>query len=540
LGSRQRRNNRAIREALPTEPMPKSLAAWQVLGALEVAIVAICALSLGLRLIHLNLPLVDEQAWRQTDTAAVARNYFEEGFSFFYPRIDWRGATPGFVEMEFPLYPFLVACAYAILGGTHEWVGRLLSALLSTATIPLLYLLARDHYGQRVARMAAFIFAVAPLNVFFGRAFMPESMMLFFSVAAIYFFEHWLDGRQRRQFVVAAAATALAFLVKLPTLYLAMPLLFIAYDRFGVSLVRRSSLWLFSAIVLLPTFAWYAHAHNLFEETHLTFGIWSRYGYVKWGRIDHLITARFYLTMLERLGGMTFTPVGLALLVLGLLTRVRSRRDLTFHAWVLALVVYVLLVPEGNLTLNYYQLPFVPVGAIFIGKALDRILERGAATKRTAFRWVTPVAAAGALLSICGLGYGYAAALFEPNPYDVALYEIGRRVDVVIPQGALVIVGDLDDDARGAIYRSQNPALLYYCHRKGWQLLPEDFKDVPLIRSLLVAGARYILHPDRLLDDGPRSHVTMTLFDAAGRLLERFDFPPSAQVVDRQRSPRAM
>jgi hypothetical protein len=57
--------------------------------------VAIAALCLGLRLVHLGAPLVDEQAWRQTDTAAVARNYYEEGFSFFHPRVDWRGATPG-------------------------------------------------------------------------------------------------------------------------------------------------------------------------------------------------------------------------------------------------------------------------------------------------------------------------------------------------------------------------------------------------------------------------------------------------------------
>ena len=376
--------------------------------------------------------------------------------------------------------------------------------------------------------MAAFVFAVAPLNVFFGRAFMPEPMMLFFSVGALYFFERWLVHQRGQEFALAAVSTALAFLVKLPTLYLALPLLFLAYDRFGLGLIRRPSLWLFSALVLLPTFAWYAHAHHLFEQTHLTFGIWSRHGYVKWGRIDHLITGRFYRTMLERLWGVTFTPVGLSLVVLGLLVKVKARRDLTFHAWLLALVAYVLIVPEGNLTLTYYQLPFVPVGAVFIGKALGAVLERGAAAKRPALRWVAPTAAAGILLSIGGLGYAYAAPLFAPIPYYAAQQEIGKRVDATISRDALLIVGDLDDDSHGASYRSQNPALLYYCHRKGWQLVPEEFKDAPLIQSLLAAGARYILYPDLLIfDDGPQSHVKMTLFDASGRLLERFDFPPS-------------
>jgi 4-amino-4-deoxy-L-arabinose transferase-like glycosyltransferase len=490
-------------------------------------LVAIGALCLGLRLIHLGLPLVDEQAWRQTDTAAVARNYYEEGFSFFYPRIDWRGASPGFVEMEFPLYPFLVACGYAILGGAHEWVGHLLSAVLSAATVPLLYLLARDHYGRTAARAAAFVFAVAPLDVFFGRAFMPEAMMLFFSVGAIYFFERWLDRPRWEWFLLAAVSTALAFLVKLPTLYLGLPLLFLAFDRFGLALVRQPSLWLFAAVALLPTFAWYAHAHGLFEQTHLTFGIWSRYGYVKWGRVDHLVTGSFYSTMLERLWGATFTPVGLALLVLGVVAKVRSRRELVFHAWLLALVVYVLLVPEGNLTLNYYQLPFVPVGAVFIGKALDGIREWVAAARWPALRRFAPAAIAVALLSISWQSYGYAAPLFASSAYYSAQHEIGRRVDAAIPRDALLIVGDLDDDARGAVYRSQNPALLYYCHRKGWQLLPDELDDAPLIQSLLAAGDRYILRPDRLFDDGPRSWVTMTLLDASGRKLAHYDFPPS-------------
>lgn len=480
-------------------------------------------LCLGLRLTHLDLPLVDEQAWRQTDTAAVARNYFEEGFSFLYPRIDWRGATPGFVEMEFPLYPFLVACGYAIRGESQEWIGHLLSAVLSTATIPFLFLLARDHHGRRVGRLTVLIFAIAPLNVFFGRAFMPEPMMLFLSVGALYLFESWLHDGGWLRFVLAASATALAFLVKLPTLYLALPILFLAYDHFGTGLFRRPSLWLFATLVLLPTFAWYAHAHHLFEQTHLTFGIWSRYGYVKWGQVDRLVTGGFYLTMLERLGGVTFTPVGFGLLVLGFLLKVKSRKDLVFHAWLLGLVIYVLIVPEGNVTLSYYQLPFVPVGAVFIAKALDAILDRGARSAPPAGAWVARAAVAGALLSIGALGYRYAIELFEPVPYYVAQHEIGRRVDAAIPRDALLVVGDLDDDARGAVYRSQNPALLYYCHRKGWQLLPEEFDNASLIQSLLAAGARYVLHPDRLVDDGIRSHVKMTLLDASGRELASFD-----------------
>ena len=42
-------------------------------------LLGILFLSLGLHLITIDQPLTDHQAWRQTDTAAIARNYFEEG-----------------------------------------------------------------------------------------------------------------------------------------------------------------------------------------------------------------------------------------------------------------------------------------------------------------------------------------------------------------------------------------------------------------------------------------------------------------------------
>ena len=53
-------------------------------------------LGLAVRLFEIGEPLIDKQAWRQADTAAVARNYFEEGYELLWPRVDWRGATAGY------------------------------------------------------------------------------------------------------------------------------------------------------------------------------------------------------------------------------------------------------------------------------------------------------------------------------------------------------------------------------------------------------------------------------------------------------------
>jgi hypothetical protein len=63
-----------------------------------------------LRTLDIGQPIgVDDLlSWRETDIGGIARNFYREGMNLFYPRIDWRGDGPGYVEMEFPLYPWFL------------------------------------------------------------------------------------------------------------------------------------------------------------------------------------------------------------------------------------------------------------------------------------------------------------------------------------------------------------------------------------------------------------------------------------------------
>ena len=39
------------------------------------------------RLINIGQPLFDVTMWRQTDTAAIARNFYYNGMNIFYPQV---------------------------------------------------------------------------------------------------------------------------------------------------------------------------------------------------------------------------------------------------------------------------------------------------------------------------------------------------------------------------------------------------------------------------------------------------------------------
>ena len=94
-------------------------------------------MGLIIRLINIRMPIVGVHSWRQADTAAMARHFALENTPIWLPQIDWGGAMKGYVESEFPLYPFIVGQFYKLFG-LHEILGRSISLLFSLLTIFLI------------------------------------------------------------------------------------------------------------------------------------------------------------------------------------------------------------------------------------------------------------------------------------------------------------------------------------------------------------------------------------------------------------------
>jgi 4-amino-4-deoxy-L-arabinose transferase-like glycosyltransferase len=482
------------------------------LGRFDPWLPTLCATGLALRLIGLDEPLIDQQAWRQADTAAMARNFFVEGYDLLRPRVDWRGISSGVVETNFPLYPYLVACLYGVAGGASEWLGRLLSALFSSlAAVPVYALGRRLSPGPWLARCAAAIYLVLPLSWYFGRAVMPEALMILLSGCALWTFQRWLEAPTRLRFVTATIAAGLCFAVKIPTLYLGFPLLALAMARHGWGFLRRPSMWVFLVAALLPAVMWYGHAVSLFRETGLTFGIFGSTGYDKWAH-GLLLKAGFWSSLAERFTFSVLTPAGVVLVAVGLAglwpTGRQGRQRWYLYAWLGGLLFYLLLVPEGNRKLHYYQLPFVPLAALFAAAPLAALLGEPVMGTRL-----------GALMGRAGRGgRWWAAAILAgvvvASAHEVSAYRhpptygyyktclaAGRALDAKLPRDARVVVGDLDDNA-GTPFRAQSPTLLYYLNRKGWQITPAEFAAATL-DSLALMGAEFFVVPGGFVLDKP-------------------------------------
>src|SRR5881396_791239 len=188
--------------------------------------IAIWMLAIAARLVLIDQPYVDHWSWRQSDVAAIARNFLQNGFRFGYPQIDWAGDAPGYVGTEFPILPFIAAVCYKF-AGVHEWIGRIQAVILFAVSLPFFFLLVREIFGSTAAVWATFFYCFTPLNVFAGRSFMPDVPSLSFAIVGLYFFLRSVEHSKSSSFLVAAIAISLSFLIKITSIVIVVPLAYV-------------------------------------------------------------------------------------------------------------------------------------------------------------------------------------------------------------------------------------------------------------------------------------------------------------------------
>ena len=427
-------------------------------GGTAKILIAIWVLAVAARLIFVNQPYVDHWSWRQSDVAAIARNFFQNGFRFGYPQIDWAGNAPGYVGTEFPILPFIAAVCYK-LAGVHEWIGRIQAVILFAASLPFFFLLVWKIFGSRAAVWASFFFCFTPLNVFAGRSFMPDVPSLSFAIVGLYFFLRWVEHGESSSFFVAAIAISLSFLIKITSIVIVAPLVYIVVARGGdpgSDQVRgawggrgqrpRLQLLLFFVIALLPSAIWYWHAYQIAQKfyPHHLFGAGGI-------RIESFL---WYWHIARQTLTSSLTPLLSVLALIGLLVAPRSKYSRFFHWWVVAMVLFVIVVGYGNRHL-WYQLPVVPIAAAFAGAAcafIDSKIHSRVMAMTLSILLVS---------SFTTLAFWCVQPFYQSSAAQ--LRDAGLESKKVTTPDALIVAADMGD-----------PTIFYYAERKGWHFPEND------------------------------------------------------------------
>ena len=237
------------------------------LGRARLAILAASVLGVYLALVSTGFGpyITDDHPFRQAQTAITAR-YFSGVLDFLEYQTPILG-VPWSIPFEFPLYQALAKGLQVSSGLRLETSGRLISVLFFLLCFwPMHILLRTIGVAGTPVVMAAVL--LAPLYVFWSRAFMIETTALFFALLFLAVFARMLHDRRNGLggFIALTAVGVLAALVKITTI---LPLLLVTmgvngWKAFGA--IRRRepltgllSLAVSQGLIVAVALAWVAH-----------------------------------------------------------------------------------------------------------------------------------------------------------------------------------------------------------------------------------------------------------------------------------------
>lgn len=501
--------------------------------------------------------------WRETDVTAVARNFEREGMNILYPRIDWRGTGPGFVEMEFPIVSWCIALGREVFG-PHEQIGRVFSFLVSMATLLVFALLARLLIGSLAALAGAAFLAVNPLFVQVSTAILPEPLMLFASVLCVYCFWRWLqEPSSGRWSVGASVAGGLAILTKVPAIHLGLLLLPLLIWQRGWRSLRSARPWLMAVVMVGPSVAWYLHANGFWLDYGNSIGISNE---SHWTGLDALTQPHLLVGMLRSEVVQVWRGGGILIGIFGALMSWRQRGTRVALLWMLAALMYLAAVSRttSQWWAFYYHVVALPPAALLFGRGVAAAFDLRPGWRTPA--WVTAGVAtltlgaglawalagvgarfvvAGACGTIVGAAWtalehrrdhvapppeytlwgGYArrtdcagligaAALTAmwtvvglqavlPRPAPNPLAACSRQFSELVPPAAVLLSSSWSCyDPEGKPQASNMPFFFYWMDRKGFNICRQQ-QSVEAVEAYAARGARYFaIDPDsRAIDE---------------------------------------
>lgn len=424
----------------------------QALGLLLL----IVALGLGMRLwaLHWSLPdtrhplatyhpdeLVNLNASRQVDVAhgQFDLKFYNYGTLYFYfvNLAHIMGAVYGAI----PPYPASDASPQAQLAGQAATnaglflMGRLVSALFGTATLPVLYALGRRLFGRKAGLMAALFYAIAPLAVLHAHFLTVDITATFFVTLALLWSARLLTEPNWKNYGLAAVWVGLSAATKYNAgLVIIAPVVAHFLNKIpgtckkhrGAELVVLLAVSLLTFLIACPG-PW-LNFHDFWDGIDGYPGSGLRYELIEHSRSGHgyLFTDTGNGWLYHLLVSLPF-GLGPALLIAALLGLIWALRNRTQGDWILLgfFLLYFGIAGLSNVRFARYMLPLFPVFCLWAGRFLTGL--RLPDNANVAVALIVPP------LTLYSSAY-LLRCMAAPDPRDAAADYLERRA----PQGAVI------------------------------------------------------------------------------------------------------
>ena len=442
-------------------------------------------ISLGiiLRSIQVWMPITGIHSWRQADTAAMARHFHLSETPIWLPQIDWGGASAGYVESEFPLFPYLTSQLYQVFG-IHEWLGRCVSIFCSGLTIWLIIRLGRRWFNPTAGWWGGMAIAVAPLGVYYGRSFQAEALMLLCAAAALECHSFWSNQKSKWGLILSWLFFTTAALIKvIPLLWLGLPLLLVqltpaprepaealrATAQKLFKLFRSLGFWIYCGTSIAIVAAWYFHAYHLGEASGLSFGFWGEDS--DRSNIGLILNLSSWLNLTIRIGIRVLCVIGIPFLILGGIRSWSTGGGRIALGGLIGLLVCTIATMRSSTVHEYYQFPLLLFTSPLIGLGWDSW------QKQRYGRLIWAVLGLWLMISMGVLSIDY--------------WAVERRQSRTWMPLAQTIRNELPAKTRIITVTGPDPTLLNLARRQGW--LIDSRKITPSrLKELKQAGASHL------------------------------------------------
>lgn len=420
---------------------------------------------------HLTAPPLDLHSWRQTDTAAVARNFSHESPNIFMPRIDMRGANSGVTGMEFPLYNYIVFMFNAVFGFAH-WHGRVVTLIFSLLGLTYFWGFVRRRYNKQTAYLATITLSIMPLWFFFSRNIQPDILMVSLAIASLYYAQTYVATDNKKHFYMSIIALSLACLVKIPAVFTALPLAYVLGYKKILALLNWRDVSAAAVILIAPTAGWYVWSAHLSSS----YGIGQYfYGELSLAASVAIAKTKLFWSVI-RLYVLELKPTNFLAYIGILFGLIYSwvKRDALPLVWCGAIVIFLSVFANKSFYHNYYSLPIVPALSLFMALGimyLYTLLKRDSRLIASGIVAVYVIALA---------RYSYAVV----KPFYILttpeLTKIEDMLDKVSGKDDLIVTN-----------YGGTPMMLYFANRKGWSISDEALTTESL-KSLKKQGAKFV------------------------------------------------
>ncbi len=418
-------------------------------------------------------PLLEHEAWRETQTAITSYWMIREGWSLAYqtPVLGY----PWTIPLELPIYQSIVA----FIAWASDWpldpVGRLVSyGFLLACLWPAYQTFSRLQISSLAFWILSALVLSSPVYLFFGRNFLMETVALFFTLSAIpYALDLRADIPKKRSILLFVGFASLGMLQKVTT---ALPILvvlsgvlithhFLSHGLRGDWLYRMAFIFIAFLIPVVLTYAWFEYTdfyrnQNPFMASHSSDDMITSY----FGTIDERLNPQalrelfWDRMMVQNAGGL----IGVAVLCLSLLFADNRQRWVIVACLTIGFAVGYMFFRHHHF-LDYYQTASIIYLAAALAVSLAVLASRG-----RAWRLLVPVVTAVILAS----NLYHFSIIYWPkinkqinaeNEFVLAVSKVIK--DSTPPDSAIIVFGLTSRASLGPI-SAWTSELAYYAERK--------------------------------------------------------------------------